>query len=255
MEGAGQEMSAVIQGLPGRIVAPNLTPDPDTGTGNWSDDSLARSIREGIGHDGRALFPLMPYQHFRALSDEDVASIVVYLRSLPPVRNALPATEVAFPVNYLIRNVPQPLTGPVAEPDLSDTLKRGQFLMNTAACADCHTPQNHGQPLPGRDFSGGFVLDAPWGHVASANLTPDPSGIPYYDEERFVTTLRTGYVGSRRLSQIMPWSVFRNMSDDDLHALFAYVKTLAPIRHRIDNTEPPTYCPIDKSWHGAGNQN
>jgi len=81
-------------------VAPNLTPDPETGSGNWSDDALARAIREGAGHDGRALFPMMPYENFRYLSDEDVASIVVFLRTLPPVRNPLPTTRLIFPVKY-----------------------------------------------------------------------------------------------------------------------------------------------------------
>src|SRR5215831_7298204 len=180
-EGSGQEMSAVLQGLPGRIVAPNLTPDLETGAGNWSDDALARAIREGIGHDGRALFPMMPYAHFRQLPDEDIASIVVYVRSLAPVRNGLPRTEVVFPVKYLIRSVPEPLTAPVPEPDLRDPVKRGAFLVNAAACVDCHTPEKNGQPLPGMDFAGGRILDGAWGRVASANITPDPSGIPYYD--------------------------------------------------------------------------
>src|SRR5208337_2555681 len=102
-----------LAGLPGRVVPPNITPDPETGSGNWTDDMLARAIREGIGHDGRALFPMMPYEDFRDLSDEDVASIVVYLRSLPPARNPLPKTQIIFPVNYIIKNVPQPLTAPV----------------------------------------------------------------------------------------------------------------------------------------------
>ena len=78
----------------GHLVAPNLTPDPETGAGKWTDDMLARSIREGIGHDGRALFSLMPYHLFRHLPDEDVASIVVYLRSLPPAKNPLPKTQL-----------------------------------------------------------------------------------------------------------------------------------------------------------------
>ena len=94
--------------LPGRVVASNLTPDPETGAGTWTDDQLARAIREGIGHDGRALFPMMPYESFRKMSDEDVASIVVYLRSLPPVHSQLPNTEIIFPVKYLIRSVPEP---------------------------------------------------------------------------------------------------------------------------------------------------
>jgi len=102
MKGAGQDF-AMLQGLPGHVVAPNLTPDPETGSGTWSDDALARSIREGIGHDGRTLFPLMPYQHFSRLSDEDLASIVVYLRSLRPVRKSL-----AQDGNRLSGEVPDP---------------------------------------------------------------------------------------------------------------------------------------------------
>ena len=75
MLGAGDIFPA--KGLPGRIVAANLTPDPETGAGTWTDDQLARAIREGIGHDGRALFPLMPFTNYRRLSDEDLASVIV----------------------------------------------------------------------------------------------------------------------------------------------------------------------------------
>src|SRR5262245_43414561 len=158
MLGAGQEIP--VKGLPGRVVAPNLSPDPETGAGNWTDDQLARAIREGIGHDGRALFPLMPYQRYRSMSDEDVASIVVYLRSLPPVRRALPATEIVVPVRYLMRSVPEPLRAPVAAPDMSTPTKRGAYLMTIGACGECHTPQDdHGQPIHGLEFAGGFVFE------------------------------------------------------------------------------------------------
>src|SRR5579863_2212256 len=146
MEGAGQDMS-ILKGLPGYVVAPNLTPDPETGSGSWSDDALARAIREGIGHDGRVLFPLMPYEGFRHMPDEDLASVIVFLRSLPPVRNPLPKTEIIFPVKYLIRSVPEPVTDPVPAPDISDPVKRGKFLVTMARCEDCHTPvDNKGQP-------------------------------------------------------------------------------------------------------------
>lgn len=254
MTGAGQQLP--YMDLPGKVFAPNLTPDKETGAGSWTDDMLARAIREGISHDGRALFGIMPYPHYRNMPDEDLASIIVYLRTLPPVRNSLPRTEIIFPVNYIMRNEPEPITGPVASPDLSDPVKRGRFLVNLTGCADCHTPvDNHHVPIPGLDFSGGQVLHAPWGTVASANLTPDPSGIPYYDEAMFIKAMRTGTVGTRRLSQTMPWSVLGNMTDEDLAAIFAYLKTLKPIHHRVDNSEPPTLCPLDGAMHGAGNQN
>jgi len=252
---SGQDMT-MLKGFPGQVNAPNITPDPETGAGAWSDDQLARAIREGVGHDGRALFPMMPYPDFRGLSDEDLASIVVYLRSLPPVRKQRQPTTLIFPVRYLIRSVPQPLDAPVPEPDLSTPEKRGAYLVGIAGCSDCHTPQDaHGQPLPGMDFSGGFVLDGPWGRAVSANITPDPSGIPYYDAALFTQTMRTGFVKSRQLNQIMPWHTYRGMTDEDLGAVFAYIKTLKPVKHRVDNTLPPTYCKVCRGMHGGGDQN
>ena len=254
MTGAGQLLP--YTDLPGKVFASNLTPDKETGAGNWTDDMLARGIREGIGHDGRALFGIMPFAHYRNMPDEDLASIIVYLRSLPAVKNALPKTEIIFPVNYIMRNDPSPVTDPVQSPDVSDPVKRGRFLVNLAGCADCHTPvDNHHVPIAGLEFSGGQVLQAPWGTVASANLTPDPSGIPYYNQAIFITAMRTGAVGARQLNKTMPWSVVGTMTDEDLAAIFAYLATLKPVSHRVDNTLPATLCPLDGSMHGGGDQN
>ena len=182
----------MLKGFPGKVYAPNITPDPETGAGSWSDDQLARAIREGVGHDGRALFPFMPYQDFRALSDEDLASIIVYMRSLPPVRKQRPPTRADLPGEIFD---PQRAATPGragAGPDLSTPEKRGKYLVTIAGCTDCHTPQDaHGQPLPGMDFAGGFILDGPWGRVASANITPDPSG--HSTRRMFMQAILTGY--------------------------------------------------------------
>jgi len=253
--GAGEDLT-VLKGFPGKVYGSNITPDVETGAGGWTDDQLARAIREGVGHDGRALFPFMPYEDFRTMSDEDVASVVVYLRSLAPIRKQWPATKLIFPVNYLIRSVPQPLETPVPQPDVSTPEKRGVYLVTIASCADCHTPQDgHGQPLPGMAFAGGFVLEGPWGRGASANITPDASGIPYYDLALFTQAMRTGYVKARQLNQIMPWHTYRGMTDEDIAAVFAYVKTFKPVRHHVDNSEPPTYCKVCRQMHGGGDQN
>ncbi len=253
--GAGQDMN-FLKGFPGKVYAPNITPDPETGAGNWSDDQLARAIREGVGHDGRALFPFMPYPDFQSMSDEDLASVVVYLRSLPPVHKPQPQTELIFPVKYLIRNVPDPVDEPVPQPDLSTPEKRGKYLVTIAGCTDCHTPQDaHGQPLPGMDFAGGFILDGPWGRVASANITPDESGIAAFDETRFTQVMRIGYDKARKLSQIMPSHTYRGMTEEDMSGIFAYIKTFKPVAHHVDNTLPPTYCKLCRQMHGGGNQN
>jgi hypothetical protein len=250
--GAGQVFP--LGGLPGIVVAPNITPDPATGAGSWTDDQLARAIREGIGHDDRTLFPLMPYAHFRHMSDEDLASVVVYIRSLQPVRNALPLSEIVFPVKYLIRNAPEPVTAPVPNSS-NDPVTHGEYLVQISGCSDCHTPQQRGQPIRGLDFAGGFELTGPFGTVTSANITPDPTGISYYDENIYIQAMRTGKVGARSLNPIMPWSMLGNMTDDDLKAEFAYLRTLKPVHHRVDNTLPPTMCKICRSKHGAGDQN
>jgi mono/diheme cytochrome c family protein len=253
---AGREGSGHIwadQDLPW-LVAPNITPDKETGAGSWSDDGLARAIREGIGNDGRTLFPLMPYQHYREMSDEDLAAIVVYIRSVPPVRNQLPVTKIPFPLNFLMNNVPQPVTTQMAS-DLSTPQKHGAYLVSMAACTDCHTPQEQGQPMPGMEFAGGFLLHEPKGDVVSTNITPSASGIGYYNEATFIQALRQGKVGARPLHASMPWYFFGKMTDDDLKAIYAYLKTVKPVKHQMDNFEPPRFCRLCKQKHGFGATN
>lgn len=255
---AGKEGSGMVMpfdDLPGRVVAPNITADQATGAGTWTDDQLARAIREGIGHDGRTLFPMMPYEHYRSMSDEDLASVVVYIRSLPAVRNELPKTDIIFPVKYLIRSVPQPVTSSVSAPDPTDRVKWGGYMVNLGGCIDCHSPMDKGQPLPGMDFGGGQVFSGAWGHIVSANITPDATGIGYYDEGLFIQVLRTGYVKARKLDALMPVEQYKNLTDDDLKAMFAYLRTVKPVKHRVDNTEQATLCKLCRAKHGAGDQN
>jgi len=253
MEGSGEVLP--FEGLPGLVVAPNLTPDPQTGSGNWSDDQLARSIREGIGHDGRALFPMMPYGFYRQMSDEDLASVVVYIRSLPPIVHPLPKSEIIFPVKYLIRSAPRPVTAAVNSPSSSDPVQWGRYLTTMASCEDCHTPSVRGTTIPGMQFAGGNFMKDKWGNAATANLTPDASGISYYSEDLFIKAIRTGYVGARPLSPIMPFEFYRGMTDDDLKAIYAYLRTLQPVKHTVDNSQPPTYCKLCRNMHGGGEKN
>lgn len=256
---AGMEGSGDVQpyaDLPGRVVAPNLTPDNETGAGTWTDDMLARAIREGIGHDGRALFPMMPYTHYREMSDEDLASVIVYLRSLPPVHHELPKTEIIFPVKYLIRSVPDPLTAPVPDvtPD-AGPVKYGAHLVSLAGCGDCHTAQVQGQNVAGMDFAGGQPFPGPWPMVASANITPDSTGISGYTDDSFVQVIRTGKVNGQALNDVMPTMIYKNLTDNDLKAICAYLRTVKPIQHHVDNTLPPTNCKLCRQRHGGGDKN
>ena len=236
-----------------RLVAANITSDADTGIGKWSDDAIARAIREGIAADGSTLFPLMPYEHFRDLSDEDLATIVVFLRSVPPARSDLPPAKIPFLFARLVQTAPRPVTAPVPEPDRSTPAKYGAYLVRMATCSDCHTPLTRKfQPIQGLAMAGGNPMEE---GVNSANITPDASGIGYYDEALFIQTMRTGSVRSRKLNFAMPWWIFRNMTDDDLRSVFAYLRTLKPVHHLVDNTEPPTQCKVCGQKHGLGDRN
>jgi mono/diheme cytochrome c family protein len=188
------------------------------------------------------------------MSDEDLASVIVYLRSIEPARNVLPTTAIPERVKPFLPPH-QPVIEPVLQPEVSNPVARGKYLVALASCASCHTPVKQGVLNTDLSFAGGMSFKGPWGEVNSANITPDPSGISYYDEALFITTLRTGHVGARKLKPIMPWGYFQNMTDDDLKAIFAYLRTLQPIQHRVDNTEVPISCPRCGGKHGYGDRN
>jgi len=261
-----------------RQVAPNLTPDPETGAGRWTDAQLIRAIRAGIGHDGRRLSLVMPYPAFSVLTDDDVRSIVAYLRALPPVRNALPKWVPAD----VAERPHEPLEKPFTPEKLTTKLGRGEYLVHLAKCVHCHSAR----PLNGTkrehrfdlEFAGGrrfettptfdeleedpgFVsppatMPEPKSFVTSPNLTTDPSGIPYYDENIFIQTIRTGKVaGVRPLTRAMLWFEFRKLTDEDLKAIFAYIRSRPPQKHRVSNTDPPTFCPVCGRYHGLGDLN
>lgn len=240
--------------LPFPVVASNISPDQETGIGAWSDEEIARAVRDGIGRDGRVLFPAMPYNSFRALSDDDLAAVIAYLRSIDPVRNVLPKTELPEEIRKAL--VAPPPVGHVPEPDLSTPEKRGAYYVQLADCGGCHTPKGPDlRPVPGLELAGGQAMRGPWGALASANITPDASGVAGFDEELFTGALRTGRVGDRPLNNVMLWGFFRHMTDEDIHDIFAFLRTLPPVAHRVDNSQTPTPCKLCGGSHGLGDTN
>jgi hypothetical protein len=124
-------------------------------------------------------------------------------------------------------------------------------------CEDCHTPRDDkGNVRHDMPFAGGTPM--PFANrkvISGANITPAVNGIPYYTEALFIETMRTGKVHSRPLDDMMPTAVFRNMTDGDLKDLFAYLKSLRPVVHYVDNSLPRTYCPKCGLVHGGGERN
>ncbi|HUF47327.1 MAG TPA: c-type cytochrome [Vicinamibacterales bacterium] len=240
------------------IAAPNITPDPETGIGAWTDDQVARAIREGVRHDGTALFPVMPYMDYAEMDDEDVASIVVYLRTLTPVRHVVPARALPFPLEYIVKTMPKPLPASRPARPRSTPAERGAYLVTLAGCEACHTPADGGQPIPALAFGGGALFQDPGRDMAplvTSNITSAPSGIAHYDEAFFIEVMRTGRMGGRALNHIMPFEFFRRMTDDDLRDVFAYLRAVPPVTHRVTNTDPPTACVVCDQSHGLGELN
>jgi mono/diheme cytochrome c family protein len=249
---AGRKGAGVVMSEHGerRIVAPNITPDVATGAGGWTDDMLARAIREGIGHDGRALYWGMWYQSFAGLSDEDLAAVVVYLRTLPPVRNVLPSTVLPDEERIANARSPRPITEPVLGPLAGDTKALGRYLLGVADCAGCHTaweaPRNPGLYGGGNDVGRGS-------HSAfSANLTRHESGVAY-PRETFISVMHTGKGGS--LHPIMPWIVFSGLTDADLGAMYDALGDVYPVAHYIGNTGEPRHCDVCGQEHPFGEHN
>lgn len=190
------------------------------------------------------------------MTDEDLASIVVYLRSVPAVRSPLPPSAIPFPLNRLLNGVPQPIEAAVTA-DSSTPEKRGACLARMAVCGDCHSPRDdRGNRPEGMDFSGGTAMAYEGRRtIYGANITPGVNGIPYYTEALFLEGMRTGKVRARELDPMMPTTYNRNMTDQDLTDLFAYLKSLAPVDHYVDNTLAPTRCERCTLTHGGGDRN
>jgi cytochrome c553 len=237
------------------LVSPNISPDKDTGAGTWTDAQLDNALRRGIAHDGTTLYPAMPYHQYHGMSDDDAKAIVVFLRSIPPVKHKLPDTQMPEEVKSTL--TPLPAAGGVKAPERSATAPYGEYLARIGLCGNCHTPRDQaGKPLPGMDLAGGVRLKGPWGEVLSLNITPDASGIDEITDKIFMAAMKTGHLpGGARLSAIMPWGYYQHMTDDDLHALFAFLKTVKPVKHFVDNTSPPTPCKKCGGTHGLGSKN
>ena len=235
--GSGRDFGA-IPDFPGRIRAPNLTPDPATGIASWSDGELLRAMREGVSKNGRPLFPMMPYGAYgRALSDDDALDIVAYLRTLTPIENDAGRTELNFPVSMFVRAAPLPLekSAPPPPPE-SDPLARGKWLLTMCSCHDCHDSVNgHREPIAGKALAGDVPLPvAGKGIVYSANISSDPAtGIGSYSDADLRRVLDEGKGKSGKALYGMPWRYYAGMTDADKRALILALRKAPPVVNTV----------------------
>lgn len=208
-----------------RAVTPNITPDPATGIGGWTDAQLVRAIREGIRPDGTLIGPPMPFAFYRGLADDDLAAMVAYLRTVPAVVSETGPSTYSFPL--------PPAYGPPVEsvkaPARSDKVAYGAYLAGPVGhCLECHTPM---LPNGQRDMTklgwGQAEFPGPWGVSISADLTPSHLGA--WSDAEIVEAITHGVSrDGRRLSPPMGYSYYAGMSQDDLASLVAYLRTLPP---------------------------
>ncbi len=230
------------------VFIPNITPH-ETGIGAWTDDELVRGLRDGIKRDGSLMSPLMPFGHYRFLSDEDVRAIVAYLRTVEPKPQPRPAQEHRYPLPMKLAigmgvAHHEPVKS-VPEPDRSDRVAYGEYLANAGHCSACHAMTNRGALAPDHpEFMGGgkTSLDLPGiGRVWAPNLTPDAeTGIGKVTDEQFKNALRTGMrfdgaVMTPPMLLFVPH--FAGMTDEDLDALVAYFRSLRPVKNTVPARE------------------
>jgi mono/diheme cytochrome c family protein len=209
----------------GRVIAPNLTRGRGGVGATFGDADLVRALRHGVDPIGRPLL-IMPADDYTYFSDADLGMIIAYVRSLPPVDNALPNNElralgrVLFALGQLplqtADNIDHTAARPAA-PSAAVTPEYGHDLANTAGCPSCHGP----------GLSGGKIPQAPPDAPQAANISP--AGVGGWSESDFIRTIRTGTrPDGRILNTFMPWPYYAQMTDDELKAIWQYLQSVPP---------------------------
>lgn len=229
----GPEGPAMDKALSGRLVeqteqytaiAPNITPAGRVK--DWSDAEFAKAIREGIQPDGSVIGIPMPFEMYRNMSDTDVQSIVMYLRTVPAVENDPGKSEFKFPLPPAW--VP-PITGVVADVPEGVTVEYGAYLAGPLGhCIVCHTPFGETGPMLDTHLGqGGEEFKGPWGTSVAANITP--TGIGKYSDEELAKVITTGTrPDGTKLMPPMPTWAYAKMKPDDVGAIVLYLRSLPP---------------------------
>jgi len=228
---AGKDFSGGLRfdEKPFDVTAPNITPDKETGIGNWTDAQIKTAILTGKRPDGVQLAEVMPTSFYPILTEGDVNAIVAYLRSLTPVKNKVPAPiyKIALP-----HHVFPGAEKSYAQADLNDKMKRGIYLVTIGHCLECHTPfgAGGGPDFKGSLGKGGREFPGPWGVSKSRNITSHKTaGIGAWTDAEIKTAITQGkHKDGTPLKGPMGYEYYAKMTDADLDAVIAYVRTLPP---------------------------
>jgi hypothetical protein len=242
-EGVGGERFDQTMSFPGKFISRNITPH---GVGHWTDGELYRAITAGVSRDGSPLFPVMPYPLYGKMDDEDIYSVIAYIRSLLPVESATEASEPDFPFNFIMRTIPKKGV-PTKLPPVDAGVEYGAYMVNAGGCIDCHTKQEKGE-FVGQPFAGGFEFQLPGGTLRTVNLTPHETGIKDWTRDQFIKRFKM-YADSSYtphdvdmmggdFQTIMPWMMYAGMTEHDLGAIYDYLRTVKPVNNVVERWTP-----------------
>ncbi len=247
--GKGGEVFDQRAGFPGIFTSKNITP---FGIGSWTDGEIYRAITTGVSRDGHAFFPVMPYPYYGQMNEEDVKSIIAYLRTLPAIDNKPADSQAYFPFNFILNTIPK-AANPLPMPAATDEVGRGKYLITIAGCVECHTPFKNGQLVLENAYAGGREFALPTGTVYTPNLTPDQeTGLGRMSKEAFIARFKvyadSSYqpqkIGPGEFQTIMPWMMYAGMKEEDLGAIYTYLKTLEPVKNLIPQKFVPAGSPV-----------
>jgi len=207
----------------------NITPDRQTGIGGWSAAQVKAAIHDGKRPNGQQIAPQMPYAFYQVFRPADLDAVVAYVQSLPAV-----ARKVELPVYKVKRmtvDIPPGAENPLPEAALEDPVKRGFYLATIGHCMECHTPTASGH----RDFknalgTGGERFEGPWGVTVSRNITPHKeNGIGAWTDDEVKRAITQGVrKDGTKLRPPMGFAWYATMTDADLNAIVAYLRTVPP---------------------------
>jgi len=229
---AGKDFSGGLEfdEPPFKVTAPNITPDKETGIGNWTDTQIKKAIVDGVRPNGVQLAEIMPSSFYPIITPGDLNAIVAYLQSLPPVKNKVPDPiyKIALP-----HHVYPGAEKAYSQADLNDKRKLGFYLVTIGHCLECHTPfaaGGHGPDFAGSLGKGGREFPGPWGVSKSRNITPHKAaGIGDWTDAEIKTAITQGKrKDGTPLKPPMDFAAYAKMTDADLDAVIGYVRSLPP---------------------------
>ena len=210
-----------------RVKGANVTPDPNTGIGKWSDAEIRRSMQDGVRPNGTPIAPIMPFNFYKIMTPADLDAVVAYLKSVPAVVNQVQASSYKAAMHG---DIPPGAERPMNPADLSDPVKRGFYLVTIGHCMGCHTPEvnhRHDWNLLG---TGGEEFKGPWGVAVARNITSHrEKGIGAWTDAEIKTAITQGKrKDGSPLKPPMGYGLYAKMTDADLNAVVAYLRTVPP---------------------------